>query len=123
LVAFGFACLGRDHILDFKFQGRCELRGLAINSSAGDFKSSHHTSYRDRLNFKLASLARNVLFWTEAEDTPTLISSVPVDWDYHGEEFNLNFRAGINGVSKDPSDGTLAPVMRSFVSHDINPHP
>ena len=48
-----------------------------------------------------------------------IISSVPADWDYHGEVFNLNFLAGITGVSQDPSDGTLTPVMSWFVTHDL----
>ena len=56
----------------------------------------------------------------ESEDTPTIFSSVPVC----GEVFNLNFRAaGITGVSQDPSDRRLAPVVSWFVIHDLTPHP
>ena len=53
-------------------------------------------------------------------------SSVLVAWDYHGEEYNLNFRVDITGVSQDDhtSDGTLAhKVMSWFVTHDLTPHP
>jgi len=51
------------------------------------------------------------------EDFPTMISSVPVDWEYFGDEFHLHFHAGITSVSQNPVDGMLSPNMDWYVTH------
>jgi len=141
LDAFGFTCLGRVY---FKFQGQCESRVLAINGEVANngmgsgyaefisgwryiffpyLKSSFQFLNSVELNRSLHPWQETYFSGPEPANIPAVISSVPVDWDYHDEVFNLNFRAGITGVSQDPSDGTLAPVMSWFVTHVLPPNP
>lgn len=54
----------------------------------------------------------------QLDELPPVLSSCPVDWNYHGTTYDLHFHAGIAGVTQDPEDGTLTPLLGWFVSHD-----
>jgi hypothetical protein len=80
-------------------------------------KSSFHTSNRHRLTETCIPGKKLYFSGPEPTNIPAIISSAaPVDWDYHGEVFNLKSLAGITEVGQDPSDGTLASVMSWFVT-------
>lgn len=49
--------------------------------------------------------------------TPPVISSAPVDWNYHGTTHDLHFHAGFTGFTQQ-SDGTLKPILGWYLSHD-----
>ena len=53
----------------------------------------------------------------DPEDFPSIISSVPVTWDYLGSEFKIDFNAGINGVSQKCDSGMLCPEIGWYVTH------
>ena len=69
-----------------------------------------------RLNEKLRPWEEMYFEGPEPEDFPLLVSTVPVDWKYHGVTFDMDFSAGVTGVSQD-EDGTLAPVVGWYVTH------
>ncbi|CAB9509798.1 expressed unknown protein [Seminavis robusta] len=48
---------------------------------------------------------------------PPLASSAPVDWDYHGTTFDIEFFAGVIGFAQDNSNGALSPVLGWYVAH------
>jgi len=49
-------------------------------------------------------------------DFPPIVSSVPVDWNYYGSDINLDFHAGMTGVTQDSYNGTLGPVVGWYVT-------
>mmetsp|Transcript_24375 Transcript_24375/g.51706 ORF Transcript_24375/g.51706 Transcript_24375/m.51706 type:complete len:544 (-) Transcript_24375:781-2412(-) len=59
----------------------------------------------------------------DSEDFPTIVSSAPVDWDYYGVTHDLHFHSGITGYTQDPNDGTLAPLIGWYVTHDLPKDP
>ena len=69
------------------------------------------------LNGKLRPWHEMYFQGPEPDAFPSILSSVPVEWIYLGETFNMNFHAGITGVAQDPTDGTLMPVVGWFVAH------
>lgn len=54
----------------------------------------------------------------EPEDFPTVISSVPVEWDYFGTQYLLHFHAGMFGIAQDPETLALSASVGWVVSHD-----
>jgi Domain of unknown function (DUF4419) len=58
----------------------------------------------------------------ELDELPLLMSSAPVDWNYHGAVYDLNFHAGVLGFTQDESTGALAPLLGWYVSH-VPPRP
>mmetsp|Transcript_26999 Transcript_26999/g.34715 ORF Transcript_26999/g.34715 Transcript_26999/m.34715 type:complete len:215 (-) Transcript_26999:109-753(-) len=59
----------------------------------------------------------------DPKDFPTIVSSAPVDWKYYGVTHDLHFHAGITGYTQDPNDGTLAPLIGWYVTHDLPKDP
>lgn len=51
------------------------------------------------------------------DDLPPLCSSAPVDWDYHGTKYDLNFHAGVLGYTQEKDTGALSPLLGWYVSH------
>jgi hypothetical protein len=51
------------------------------------------------------------------KEFPTVVSSAPVDWNYFGTTYDMDFHAGITGFSQDPSDGTISPLVGWYVTH------
>lgn len=51
------------------------------------------------------------------KEFPTIVSSAPVDWNYFGTTYDLDFHAGITGFGQDPSEGTIRPVVGWYVTH------
>jgi hypothetical protein len=43
---------------------------------------------------------------------------VPVEWDYHGTGFKLDFNVGINAVSQKEEDWMLSPEISWYVTHN-----
>jgi len=54
----------------------------------------------------------------EPGDFPTLISSAPVEWDYHGDLIKLHFHAGMMGTIQDEETLALRPRIGWIVTHD-----
>ena len=54
----------------------------------------------------------------DPEQVPFIISSAPVEWNYHGTLFKLDFNAGITAVSQRSDDGMLVPELGWYVTHD-----
>lgn len=54
----------------------------------------------------------------EPSDFPTVISSVPVEWDYLGTQYLLHFHAGMFGIAQDPDTLALSASVGWIVSHD-----
>lgn len=52
------------------------------------------------------------------EDFPSTQSSVPVEWEYHGQKTMLRFHAGCVGTARDQATGALRPVTLWGVTHD-----
>ncbi|CAB9517953.1 expressed unknown protein [Seminavis robusta] len=48
---------------------------------------------------------------------PPLASSAPVDWEYHGATFDLEYFSGVIGFAQDNSNGALSPVLGWYVAH------
>ncbi len=70
-----------------------------------------------RLNSSLHPWQKMYFYGPEPEDFPNIVSSTPVDWDYWGTEFKMNFNASIFAVSQNSSDGMLFPEIGWYVSH------
>ena len=70
-----------------------------------------------RLNEGLKPWQQMYFYGPKMDQFPPICSSAPVDWDYHGAVFDLNFHAGIIGYTQDPADGTLSPLLGWYVSH------
>jgi len=69
-------------------------------------------------------MSKNLRPWNESyfhgpepEEFPSVISAVPVDWDYFGGTFNMDFFAGLGGVFQVPTDGALKPEVSWYVTH------
>lgn len=54
----------------------------------------------------------------EPDDFPEVISSAPVEWDYHGEKYPLHFHAGAFGLTQDPETGAIRAINGWAVTHD-----
>ena len=54
----------------------------------------------------------------EPDDFPLVVSSVPVEWNYHGAKLLLHFHAGMFGMAQDSNTLALSPVVGWVVSHD-----
>jgi hypothetical protein len=54
----------------------------------------------------------------EPKDFPSIIASAPVEWDYHGTDFEIDFNAGFTGVSQRGDDGMISPELGWYVTHD-----
>jgi hypothetical protein len=52
------------------------------------------------------------------EFPPTMLSSVPVLWEYNNSEFPMHFHAGVIGTELDVITGALRPLTAWFVTHD-----
>jgi hypothetical protein len=50
---------------------------------------------------------------------PLVESFAPCDWNYFGITYDLEFHAGITGVSQDPETGRLSPVTGWYVAHSM----
>mmetsp|Transcript_23552 Transcript_23552/g.40192 ORF Transcript_23552/g.40192 Transcript_23552/m.40192 type:complete len:546 (-) Transcript_23552:251-1888(-) len=59
----------------------------------------------------------------DPKDFPTIVSSAPVDWKYYGVTHDLHFHAGITGYTQDPNNGTVAPLIGWYVTHDLPKDP
>lgn len=53
-------------------------------------------------------------FGPDPEDFPTIIASAPVEWEYHGTDFN----AGFTGMSQRGDDRMIFPELGWYVKHD-----
>lgn len=54
----------------------------------------------------------------EPSDFPNIVSSVPVEWDYMGEQILLHFHAGMFGMAQDPESMALSTNIGWIVSRD-----
>lgn len=54
----------------------------------------------------------------EPDDFPEVVSSAPVEWKYHGNQYLLHFHAGMFGLKQDPETFALSTVIGWVVSHD-----
>lgn len=50
-------------------------------------------------------------------EIPIQLASVPVMWNFFGEEVPLHFHAGFRGVRQD-ADGTVKPIIGWYVTED-----
>jgi hypothetical protein len=103
------------------WQSMVKLRHNGMESGYAEFISGWMQilfPYLDcgTLNKKLRPWEEMYFQGPDPNDFPPLVSTVPVDWDYHGVTFNMDFSAGISGISQD-EDGTLAPVVGWYVTH------
>ena len=55
----------------------------------------------------------------DPDEFPPVESFAPCDWNYHGTQFELEFHAGISGVSQDPATGRLSPITGWYVVHSL----
>jgi hypothetical protein len=69
-----------------------------------------------RVNTRLRPWNEIYFAGPEPEKFPSIVSSAPVDWNYHGNVFNLDFHS-VTGVRQDPSAGVLVPVVGWYVTH------
>ncbi len=52
------------------------------------------------------------------DEFPTVVSSVPVEWNYFGETISLHFHAGTFGYQQDPESLALSTITGWIVSND-----
>ncbi|CAB9500082.1 expressed unknown protein [Seminavis robusta] len=69
------------------------------------------------LNQRLKPWNEMYFYGPELDSFPLLASSAPVDWEYHGTTFDIDFYAGVLGFAQDPSDGTISPLLGWYVAH------
>ena len=50
-------------------------------------------------------------------EIPMQMSSVPVLWEYYGQEYPMHFHAGFRGVHQE-ADGTIRPIIGWYVTDD-----
>ena len=105
------------------WQSMVKLRHTGGGSGAHDFISGWVQALFPHVAKSPSDVMRqwNEMYFSgpEAGDFPIVESFAPVDWEYHGIEFDLEFHAGISGVRQDPVTGELAPVLGWFVSHTL----
>ncbi|CAB9517951.1 expressed unknown protein [Seminavis robusta] len=70
-----------------------------------------------RLTKSLKPWHEMYFYGPELGSFPPLASSAPVDWEYHGATFDLEFFAGVIGFAQDNSNGALSPVLGWYVAH------
>jgi len=114
----------RGSVKNSFWQSMVKLRNNGMGSGSGskEFISGWMQIFfpylaSGRLNKSLRPWHEMFFNGPNPNEFPTLISSVPVDWDYFGSNFDLHFHAGITGVSQNTADGMLAPVMGWYVTH------
>jgi hypothetical protein len=56
----------------------------------------------------------------EPHEFPPILCTAPVEWNYHGTQFMLDFNAGVNAVSQKEEDGMLSPEIGWYVAHRSN---
>ena len=49
---------------------------------------------------------------------PSGIAEVPVEWDYHGTNIDLTFKAGFVGATQDIETCTLRPLIGWFMQKE-----
>lgn len=54
----------------------------------------------------------------QPDDFPQVVSSTPVEWNYHGTKHSMHFHAGALGITQDVATGALQPVNGWIISHD-----
>jgi len=104
------------------WQSMVKLRNNGMGSGSEEFISGWMQIFfpylaSGRLNTSLRPWHEMFFHGPNPDEFPTLISSVPVDWNYFGSNLDLHFHAGITGVSQNTADGMLAPVMGWYVTH------
>jgi len=104
------------------WQSMVKLRNNGMGSGYAEFISGWIQIFfpylaSGKLNRELRPWHEMFFHGPKPGEFPTIISSVPVDWDYNGSKFDLHFHAGITGVSQNAVDGTLAPVIGWYVTH------
>ena len=57
------------------------------------------------------------LLGPKPQEIPVQLSSVPVQWMYHEEEYPMHFHAGFRGVHQE-ADGTVSPIIGWYVTED-----
>ena len=108
------------------WQSMVKLRHTGGGSGAHDFISGWVQTFFPDLAKKSNMSRTEMRQWNEmyfsgpeAGEFPMVESFAPVDWEYFGKKFDLEFHAGISGVAQDPLTGGLAPVTGWFVSHTL----
>lgn len=104
------------------WQSMVKLRNNGMDSGYAEFISGWMQILfpylaSDRVNKDLRPWHEMFFRGPEPAEFPWIVSSAPVDWDYLGTKFNMDFHAGIIGVTQSETDGTLTPVVGWFVTH------
>jgi hypothetical protein len=103
------------------WQSMVKLRNNGMSSGYAEFISGWMQIFFPYL--KSGKVNKELRPWNEMyfrgpkpEEFPSIVSSAPVDWNYHGTIFNMGFYS-VTGVRQDPSEGALAPVVSWYVTH------
>ncbi|CAB9515830.1 expressed unknown protein [Seminavis robusta] len=107
------------------WQSMVKLRHNGAGSGYREFISGWIQIFFPHLGYSRRSKAKQTMRqWNEfyfsgpkPDEFPSVESFAPCDWNYHGSLFDLEFHAGIAGVSQDPDSGRLAPVTGWYVVH------
>ena len=105
------------------WQSMVKLRATIMGSGDHDFISGWLQilfPYLANGNFNSCLHPWNEMYFCgpDPKDSPTIVSSAPVDWDYHGQYYDLHYHAGTTSYTQDPTDGTLSPLIGWYVTHD-----
>lgn len=58
---------------------------------------------------------------TKTDQMPSGLSGAPFTWTYLGQEYKMRFSAGFVGVSQQPSDGAISPIIGWAVGDEPKP--
>jgi len=104
------------------WQSMVKLRNNGMSSGRREFISGWMQIFfpylaSGNLNTGLQSWQKMYFDGPNPKEFPKIVSSAPVDWNYWGTEFKMDFNAGITAVTQNSSDGMLFPEIGWYVSH------